>query len=70
MSASFSKRLWPERNAEAPGKSERVTFTLTRQQLEFLGKDLQPTVEPGTFDVWIAPSAQAPGAHGTFDLLR
>ncbi|WP_288936371.1 glycoside hydrolase family 3 N-terminal domain-containing protein [uncultured Sphingomonas sp.] len=56
--------------ALAPGKSERVIFTLTRQQLEFLGKDLQPTVEPGTFDVWIAPSAQAPGAHGTFDLLR
>ncbi len=41
--------------ALAPGKSERVSFTLTRAQLEFLGTDLRPTVEPGTFDVWIAP---------------
>ncbi|MBI0475505.1 beta-glucosidase [Sphingomonas sp. MA1305] len=56
--------------ALAPGKSERVAFTLTREQLQFLGKDLQPTVEPGTFDVWIAPSAQADGVHGTFDLVR
>jgi beta-glucosidase len=53
-----------------PGQSETVTFTLTRAQLEFLGKDLRPTVEPGTFDVWLAPSAQADGVHGTFDLVR
>jgi beta-glucosidase len=56
--------------ALAPGASSRVAFTLTRAQLEFLGADLRPTVEPGTFDVWIAPSAQADGAHGTFDLVR
>ncbi len=56
--------------ALAPGKSERVSFTLTRAQLEFLGTDLRPTVEPGTFDVWIAPSAQADGAHGTFELVK
>ena len=29
----------------------------------------RPVVEPGTFDVWIAPSAQAEGVHGTFDLV-
>ncbi|MBB4153561.1 beta-glucosidase [Sphingomonas jinjuensis] len=56
--------------ALAPGASEHVAFTLTREQLQFLGQDLQPTVEPGTFDVWIAPSAQADGAHGTFELVR
>lgn len=56
--------------ALAPGASERVTFTLTRAQLQFLGQDLRPTVEPGTFDVWIAPSAQAEGVHGTFELVR
>ncbi|MFE8585352.1 glycoside hydrolase family 3 N-terminal domain-containing protein [Sphingomonas sp. NCPPB 2930] len=56
--------------ALAPGQSEVVSFTLTRPQLEFLGRDLRPTVEPGTFDVWIAPSAQDEGAHGTFDLIR
>jgi beta-glucosidase len=58
------------RLALAPGASETVRFTLTRAQLEFLGGDLRPTVEPGTFDVWIAPSAQADGVHGTFELVR
>ena len=54
----------------APGASEEVRFTLTRENLLFLGADMQPTVEPGTFDVWIAPSAEAEGVHGTFDLRR
>ena len=52
----------------APGARETVTFTLRRADLEFIGLDLKPTVEPGTFDLWIAPSAQADGVHGTFDL--
>jgi len=25
-------------------------------------------IEPGAFDVWIAPSAEADGVHGTFEL--
>ena len=54
----------------APGASETVRFTLRRVDLEFLGRDLRSTVEPGRFDVWIAPSAQAEGAHATFDLVR
>ena len=29
----------------------------------------QAGVEPGTFDVWIAPSAEAEGVHGNFDLV-
>ena len=58
------------RLALAPGASETVRFTLTRAQLTFLGQDLQPTVEPGLFDVWIAPSAQADGVHGSFTLTR
>jgi len=56
--------------ALAPSASEEVRFTLTRENLLFLGADMQPTVEPGTFDVWIAPSAEAEGVHGTFDLRR
>ena len=52
----------------APGARETVTFTLRRADLEFIGLDLKPTVEPGTFDLWIAPSAQADGVHGTFEL--
>jgi beta-glucosidase len=56
--------------ALAPGASEKVTFTLRRADLEFIGLELKPTVEPGTFDLWIAPSAQADGVHGTFDLVK
>ena len=52
----------------APGASETVRFTLARSDLEFIGVELKPTVEPGTFDVWIAPSAQADGVHATFEL--
>jgi beta-glucosidase len=46
-----------------------VTFTLKREQLEFVGADLTPTVEPGEFDVFIAPSAET-GVEGRFRLTR
>jgi beta-glucosidase len=55
--------------ALAPGESKMVTFRLKRGDLAFIGRDLKPTVEPGTFDLWIAPSAEAEGVHGTFDLV-
>ena len=55
--------------ALAPGQSEVVRFTLTPADLAFYGLEDRPTVEPGTFDVWIAPSAQAEGVHGSFDLV-
>ncbi|WP_395621872.1 beta-glucosidase BglX [Sphingomonas daechungensis] len=51
-----------------PGQSEVVRFTLKRDDLLFYGVANTPTVEPGTFDVWIAPSAEAEGVHGTFEL--
>jgi beta-glucosidase len=54
--------------ALAPGASETVSFRLTREQLLFIGRDNQPVVEPGLFDLWIAPSAEAEGVHGTFTL--
>jgi beta-glucosidase len=52
----------------APGKSEKVSFTLRRSDLAFVGESLKPTVEPGAFRVWIAPSAEAEGVSGTFTL--
>ena len=55
--------------ALAPGESRQVRFTLRREDLEFIGLGLKRTVEPGTFDVWIAPSAQDQGVGGSFDLL-
>jgi beta-glucosidase len=51
-----------------PGQSEVVRFTLRPADLQFYGVANKPVVEPGTFDVWIAPSAEAGGVHGTFDL--
>lgn len=54
--------------ALAPGESETVRFTLRRDNLMFIGRDNKPVVEPGQFDVWIAPSAEAEGLHGTFEL--
>ena len=55
--------------ALAPGQSEVVRFTLRPGDLTFYGRDNRPTLEPGTFDVWIAPSAESDGVHGTFDLV-
>ena len=54
--------------ALAPGTRETVSFTLKRADLEFIGLALKPTVEPGQFELWIAPSAQADGVHGMFEL--
>ena len=55
--------------ALAPGQSEVVRFTLRGADLVFYGRDARPRTEPGTFDVWIAPSAESDGVHGTFDLI-
>jgi len=54
----------------APGASETVSFTLSRQMLMFIGPALKPTVEPGLFDLWIAPSAETEGLKGSFSLTR
>lgn len=50
------------------GQSREVQFTLRREDLEFVGLDLRRGVEPGEFDLWLAPSAQADGARGRFTL--
>jgi beta-glucosidase len=55
--------------ALAPGQSQVVRFTLTPTDLAFYGLQDRPVVEPGTFDVWVAPSAEAEGVHGTFELV-
>ena len=54
--------------ALAPGQSKVVRFTLRASDLAFYGLDNKPIVEPGTFDVWIAPSAESDGVHGSFEL--
>jgi beta-glucosidase len=52
----------------APGQSETVRFTIRARDLSFYGVGNRPVVEPGTFDVWIAPSAEAEGVRGSFEL--
>jgi beta-glucosidase len=52
----------------ASGATTTVSFTLRRADLTFIGTGLTPTVEPGRFRVWIAPSAQAEGVAGEFTL--
>ncbi len=52
----------------APGQSEIVRFTLRAADLAFYGRENRPIVEPGIFDVWVAPSAESDGVHGTFEL--
>ena len=55
--------------ALAPGQSQTVRFTLTAADLAFYGLQDRPVVEAGMFDVWVAPSAEAEGVHGTFELV-
>jgi beta-glucosidase len=55
--------------ALAPGQSEVVRFTLRASDLSFIGRDDRWVAEPGTFDVWIAPSAESPGVFGSFQLI-
>jgi beta-glucosidase len=54
--------------ALAPGRSQVVRFTLRASDLSFIGRDDRWVAEPGTFDVWIAPSAESPGVSGSFEL--
>ncbi len=51
------------------GASAEVAFTLTRQDLQFVGADLRWIAEPGAFDVWIAASSAA-GTSTSFELAR
>ncbi|PPU23875.1 glycoside hydrolase family 3 N-terminal domain-containing protein [Xanthomonas arboricola] len=52
------------------GGSAPVEFVLRRADLLFIGQALQPTVEPGVFDVWVAPSAEAAGLTASFELVE
>jgi beta-glucosidase len=56
-----------ERIRLAPGEKRRVEFVLGPEHLGFLGRDLQWTVEPGAFRVWIGPSS-AEGLEGAFEI--
>ncbi len=42
-----------------PGERRRVEFTLTADDLSFVGRDLVRTAEPGRFHAWIGGSSEA-----------
>jgi beta-glucosidase len=37
----------------APNSSQKVTFTVTPEMLSFIGNDLKPVTEPGSFDLMV-----------------
>ena len=41
-----------------PGETKQVTFNLGREQLEYLGPDMEWIVEPGEFDVMVGTSSR------------
>lgn len=43
----------------APGETRKVTFTLGADDLAYTDNDSQVVVEPGDFQVWVAPDAQS-----------
>jgi len=54
--------------ALAPGEAEHVSFRIRPSDLAFIGVNNRPVIEPGMFDVWIAPSAEVAGVGGAFEL--
>jgi len=54
--------------ALSPGQSKSVRFVLRRSDLAFIGRNNRTVVEPGEFDIWVAPSAEADGIKGSFTL--
>jgi beta-glucosidase len=51
----------------SPGQSAKVEFVLTAADLAFVHADLTTAADPGSFEVWIAPSSTA-GAPAAFTL--
>jgi beta-glucosidase len=42
----------------APGARGSVRLKLTTDDLSFIGTDLEPKLEPGTFEIFVGPSAK------------
>ena len=59
------KKVWLE-----PGEEKKIEFTLTPDDLSFLDANLQPTVEPGAFEVMAGASAADIRLQGSFEVIR
>ena len=49
---------------------KKIEFTLTPDDLSFLDANLQPTVEPGAFEVMAGASAADIRLQGSFEVIR
>jgi beta-glucosidase len=52
----------------APNQSQKVEFTITKEQLEFYGKDLVKKAELGTFYVFIGKDSDTEN-YAQFELI-
>ncbi|HPC77687.1 MAG TPA: glycoside hydrolase family 3 C-terminal domain-containing protein, partial [bacterium] len=50
------------------GEKRTVSFTLSKEDLEFLDTDMSLTVEPGTFEVLIGSSSEDIRLNGSFEV--
>jgi beta-glucosidase len=57
------------RTALAPGESERVDFTIGRNELAFWNIDMEHVVEPANANVWIGPNS-AEGQSANFVIAK
>jgi beta-glucosidase len=53
----------------APGESQRVEFTIGREELAFWNIEMRQLVEPSQVTVWIAPGSQK-GTHAQFTITK
>ena len=53
----------------APGERRTITFTLSSEQLAFVGPDYRRVVEPGTIAVFVGSSSQDLPLAGQFELV-
>lgn len=51
-----------------PGEKKEVEFTLSRIDLEFIGRDMKPVLEPGEFEVFVGNSSEG-GLSSVFEVL-
>jgi beta-glucosidase len=52
----------------APGQKQKVEFTLTSKELQFLDRNFKPVVEPGEFIVYVGPSSDR-GLQSSFEVV-
>ncbi len=57
------------RVALRPGEKRTVEFTLGRKDLEFLGRNLKPVLEPGEFQVFVGSSSDS-GVQSSFSVVE